>query len=277
VDPTGQIIGLGGIRADGSYIPAPPASTVTTATVGMTVAKSGRTTGLSCGFVEAINATIQIDYPAECGNPTHQTIGFSGQIIVNNIVRAGDSGTLIVEAATARPLGLVAGLAQDGIFASANPAGDVINALDAATKLHFSFVGSSEHAVSCTPGASPLSQSAEPSQPAAVESAPALTEEEVRHAIEIQSQHEREILEHPAVIGVAIGRQHDDATHPALLVFVERGRKPPALPVQFDGLPVQFVPTARFVAGILPPDVMNRSGAHCDTQSVKARLFRTVQ
>jgi hypothetical protein len=101
VDDQGEIIGLGGIADDGSYIPAAPANTTVAATVGMSVAKSGRTTGLTCGTVLATNGTVLIDVPTECGNTTEITVSFRGQVIMDSIARPGDSGSLIVEAGTA--------------------------------------------------------------------------------------------------------------------------------------------------------------------------------
>ncbi|MGO9648411.1 MAG: hypothetical protein ACLPOO_10170, partial [Terriglobales bacterium] len=65
VDSHGEIIGFGGIASDGSYIPAPPATTTVNASVGMAVSKSGRTTGVSCGNVTAVNGMIRIDLAAD--------------------------------------------------------------------------------------------------------------------------------------------------------------------------------------------------------------------
>jgi hypothetical protein len=67
IDIHGEIIGLGGIASDGSYIPAPAANTTVEAFVGMEVAKSSRTTGLSCGSILAVDGLIVIDLSAECG------------------------------------------------------------------------------------------------------------------------------------------------------------------------------------------------------------------
>jgi hypothetical protein len=94
VDSHGEIIGLGGIASDGSYIPAPPANTTVNAFVGMAVSKSGRTTGLSCGNVTGVNAMIRIDLAPDCGNPTNVSVLFDDQIVLGNIANYGDSGSL---------------------------------------------------------------------------------------------------------------------------------------------------------------------------------------
>ncbi len=254
VDPTGAIIGLGGVAADGSYIPAPPSSTIAAPLVGMAVAKSGRTTGLSCGVVEAINGTILIDLQAECGNPSDAKIVFESQVILSSIVRPGDSGSLIVDAATSRPLGLVAGLANDYRFASANPAGLVISALNAATGTKLRFVGGGDHAVSCTPTSAAAAQSTREVKPKASQqlaTAVPLRHEEVERAIEVQSRHEQEFFAHPEVVGVGVGRHQDGSGLAALVVFVDRNSTRPSLPAAVEGIPVRVVLTGRFGPGTL--------------------------
>ena len=254
VDPTGAIIGLGGVAADGSYIPAPPSSTIAAPMVGMAVAKSGRTTGLSCGVVEAINGSILMDLQAECGNPSDAKVLFQSQVILSSIVRPGDSGSLIVEAATSRPLGLVVGLASDYSFASANPVGLVINALNAATGTKLSFVGGGDHAVSCTPPAAPAAPSTREAGSSATEhpaTAVPVRHEEVERAMEVQSRHETEFFAHPEVVGVGVGRYQDGSALAALVVFADRNSKRPSLPAEVEGVPVRVVLTGRFGPGTL--------------------------
>ena len=247
VDPSGGIIGLGGVNLDGSYITAAPANTVATAAIDMLVAKSGRTTGLSCGNIEAINGTFEVDIPAECGNPSSETVTFQNQVILNDIVKPGDSGSLIVEAATAQPIALVAGLSSDGQFATANAMTDVLNGLDAVTGSTFSFVGAGQHSVTCSTGSNVApSQAVQP--PLSTEAALAFNQEVLRAAA-TQSRHEKEIMLDPAVVGLAVGRSRDDPTHAAILIFVERGRRPRPLPAELDGFAVQRVPTGRFGSG----------------------------
>jgi hypothetical protein len=261
VDSAGGIIGLGGVNPDGSYITAPPASTVVTPAVGMAVAKSGRTTGLSCGTVTAINATILVDYPAECGNPSGGSVSFQGQVVVNNLGSPGDSGSLIVDAATAQPLALLS--AGSGDYTTANPVSDVLSALDSVTGSTLAFVGGDQHTVSCSPSSNSgtgLSQRRLPE--ASSDSAPSLAQQEVRRAMAAQSSHENEIRQSPAVLGVAIGRRQDDATRAALLVFVERGRQQPSLPAEFDGVVVQIVLTGRFRAIYKPQEGRSPDCSH---------------
>jgi hypothetical protein len=143
----GEIIGLGGIASDGSYIPAPAANTTVDAFVGMEVAKSGRTTGLSCASILAVDGLIVIDLSAECGNPTGISVTFDHQVIAGDLATYGDSGSLIVEAKSARPVGLLAGISNDGSFITANPVNDVLSELGSATTNTFTFVGGKQHSV----------------------------------------------------------------------------------------------------------------------------------
>jgi hypothetical protein len=255
VDSSGAIIGLGGVNPDGSYIPAPPANTIATATIGMQVAKSGRTTGLSCGVVEAVNATVIVDFSAECGNPSAESVLFRGQTILNDIVKPGDSGSLIVEAATAQPLALVAAGSSDGEYASANPATDVVKELNAATGSTFSFVGASQHSVACSISANSKAQArANRFSHVSTPNAGSPSHEEVLRAVLTQSKYEHEIMQHQSVVGVAVGSSRDDPKHAALLVFVERGSRPPSLPAALEGLAVQLVSTGRFRSGTIQKD-----------------------
>ena len=260
VDPNGAIIGLGGIKADGSYIAAAPSGSIAVPTIGMAVAKSGRTTGLSCGVVEAINGTILIDLPAECGNPSDVEAVFQGQVILNDIVQPGDSGSLIVDAATAEPLGIVAGLSSDGQFATANPVGEVLGALDAASGEKLSFVGGADHLVSCTNVSGSLASQSTSSRKISQKKFGPLARGEVLRAIAIQTRHENDLMQLTGVLGVAIGSSRDNPQQPALLIFLKHGDEKLLLPAEIDGLTVQAEFTERFGPGTLST---KKNGSAC--------------
>ena len=247
VDLKGGIIGLGGVNPDNSYVSAPPAKTIAIAETGMPIAKSGRTTGLTCGVVEGVNGSIKVDLPADCGSQLHQTVLFRGQVIMNGIVKPGDSGSLAVDAGTARPVALVAALSLSGDFSSGNPVGDVINGLSALTKSKLSFVGGAEHSVSCMPAATAGTRFA--AQQARPEAASQLGRTELARAMAVQSRYEAKLLTKPSVVGIALGRSLEDSSRAALLVFVDRGRKPPSFPTQLDGVAVRYLATGRFSTG----------------------------
>jgi hypothetical protein len=75
----------------------------------MMVAKSGRTTGLTCAAVSAISVDVTVDYFTDCAETTHSmTKTFLNQIAIagTSFSDAGDSGALVVDSANAEPVGL---------------------------------------------------------------------------------------------------------------------------------------------------------------------------
>jgi hypothetical protein len=261
VDDRGEIIGLGGIANDGSYIPAAPAKTTVAPAIGMAVAKSGRTTGLTCGTVLATNGTVLIDVPTECGNTTEITVSFRGQVVMGSIARPGDSGSLIVEAGTARPVGLLAAGSIDGQYIIANPITEVLAALKASAGSPFSFVGSGQHSVSCSGVTGAVGHSSLQEPVKAVSSF--IPAERIAHAMDVQWNHENELMLDPAVIGTAIARNEQDPQQPSLLVFVEAEKTPRHLPSVIDGVAVRLIPSGRFRANLQPSSV---TGGKCTAQ-----------
>ena len=253
VDPQGQIIGLGGIASDGTYLPAPPAATTVTATVGMPVAKSGRTTGLSCGAVFAVEGEVLTDLPAECGNPTDVTVDFHGQDIMNNFAEHGDSGSLIVEAATSRPVALVVGISNDGQYVSANPVGDILSALESSSGLKLNFVGAAQHSISCSPASATQTRSSsngKDAQPGI------LPPDEISRAILVEHQYREALMKDPAVLGIAVGRSEAHDQRAAVLVFIEHGKfVSHPLPTLLEGLEVRIISTGRFRTESMSPSL----------------------
>jgi len=126
----------------------------------MMVAKSGRTTGLTCAAVSAINVDVTVDYFTDCAETTHSiTKTFLNQIAIagTSFSDAGDSGALVVDSANAEPVGLffAGGTDANGVeHAIANPVAEVLASLDAQVPgangpASYSFVGGADHPVSC--------------------------------------------------------------------------------------------------------------------------------
>jgi hypothetical protein len=102
-----------------------PARTPATPTLGMDVQKYGRTTGLTIGWVDGINATVMVTYSTGVAR-------FVGQVLVNGrgtFSRAGDSGSLIVTTAGRQPVGLLFAGTPSG-YTFANPIGAVLKAFN---------------------------------------------------------------------------------------------------------------------------------------------------
>lgn len=91
------------------------------AELGMEVKKSGRTTGLTTGTVQLLDASVQVGYGGE------NIALFTHQILTTNMSQGGDSGSLLVDAEGNRAVGLLfAGSDQVTIH---NPIGVVKDSL----------------------------------------------------------------------------------------------------------------------------------------------------
>jgi hypothetical protein len=104
-----------------------PAAAPIAPAIGQLVQKYGKTSRLTVGRVDVINATVTVAYATG-------TTRFVNQILVAGrgpFSRAGDSGSLIVTTAGRRPVGLLfAGTASGYTFA--NPIGEVLKAFNVA-------------------------------------------------------------------------------------------------------------------------------------------------
>ncbi len=158
MDPNDNILELGALSTvNGVQVPqpAPPASgSGMAATVGQLLAKSGRTTGLTCANVEAIDVStgVSVGYSEGCATGTSFTVVYKDEIVVGNMTNGqnfigdGDSGSLAVDEATAQPVALM--FAGSDTSAVGNPVGDVLNALKSTTGgATFTFVGGAQHTV----------------------------------------------------------------------------------------------------------------------------------
>jgi hypothetical protein len=107
-------------------------TTPITATTGMEVEKSGRTTGYTRGSVFDIAADVNVDYEDKEGNAF--TASFDNQMIVTApsgaFSAAGDSGSLIVDRASKRATGLL--FAGSSTHTIGNHFEDVLSALGVA-------------------------------------------------------------------------------------------------------------------------------------------------
>jgi hypothetical protein len=72
--------------------------------LGMRVRKYGRTTAYTEGSIKLLNATVNVNYSTMMGP---RTARFTGQVITEGMSAGGDSGSLIVDAAEARAVGLL--------------------------------------------------------------------------------------------------------------------------------------------------------------------------
>src|SRR5205085_8954031 len=152
VDPSGNILMLGNaVDANGVPVPgAPQAGQGQAPSVGLAVAKSGRTTGLTCSTIGSVMDTVSVQYATNCdGTGTIFTITYSNQVSVTggDFSSAGDSGSLIVTQSDATPVALL--YADSKTDTVGNPISGVLNFF-ASKGTAVSFVGGSRG-----PGATP--------------------------------------------------------------------------------------------------------------------------
>ena len=236
VDPAGNIIYLGP-TTDANGVPvsgAPqggtgiPASSVA---VGRAVAKSGRSTGLTCSTVEATNILTSVSYTVNCdGTGTKFTVQYSNQIgvIGGDFSGEGDSGSLIVTQDTTSPLALLyAGSDTDTV---GNPVADVLNFFGNNTM----FVGGAAHqVVGCSLPTAP--QSAKTVVPSS------LASQVIQQAATARDLHAPELLAYPEVQAVGVGQSYDNPKEAAILFFVTQGESRTNLPTQVDGVRTRVI------------------------------------
>lgn len=237
VDTTGTILQLGSTTTGGVPDPGPPhAGTGVTATVGMGVGKSGRTTGLTCSRVGAVGVAASVQYQAGCGTGSTFNVTYTNQISVTGgtFSGAGDSGSLIVSAGTADPVALLYGGSDTDTVG--NPVQDVLNAMADSLGNKPVFVGSASahQVIGCTlagfsaTSASPQSVSSIGAQSLAVAAA-------------ARDRYANELLANPYVRAIGIGVSLDRPGEPAVLLLVDPDQPPVKLPAALDGVRTRIV------------------------------------
>ncbi len=124
------------------YLPEPHVrgNGETVTTTGLTVAKSGRTTGLTCASISAMNLDVEVDYYTNCAETEpYLTKTYTNQLAIegNQFSDAGDSGSLVVDVSNAEPVGLffAGGVTNSGVSEGvANPAPTVLSELGSAAR-----------------------------------------------------------------------------------------------------------------------------------------------
>jgi len=246
VDPAGRILELGVKQADGTLGAAAPGTSSSggrgeAAWLDMKVAKSGRTTGLTCGGVTALDVDVGVDYFKDCAETRpYLTKLFKGQMAIsgNAFSDAGDSGALVVDAGNAEPVGLyfAGGTDVDGVaHAVASPAAEVLSELSAqvGSGTSYSFVGSADHEVSCLNyGDNPVAAAQNRS----------LTDEELARAQQALAPARALINPSAGILGVATGKSSDAPGKGAVILYVDENMTPSA-PFAIGGVRTIVIPT----------------------------------
>jgi hypothetical protein len=207
---------------------------------GLRVAKSGRTTGLTCSAVAAVDLSVKVDYFKDCAETQpYYTKTFTNQIGIagDRFSDSGDSGALVVDASNAEPVGLFFAGGTDGKghgMSIANPIGDVLSELGAQAGSSMSVVGTaSPHQVACVRYDTKSSPLSIPVSPAAKRRAEFVAE--TTGASLVNAEH--------GVLGVSSGSSLDRPGEAALIVYVDKTKSYVSVPQTVDGIRTQVIAT----------------------------------
>lgn len=238
VDPTGAILELGSTVSNGIPQPEPPAQGAgQAAMVNEAVAKSGRSTGLTCASVESVDVSMSVGEPGPHCSGSQVFVTFPDVIVVNGtgFSAGGDSGSLIVDANTAEPIALLfAANAAD--LTIANPISDVLSALKDASGNAPTFVGGAEHAVAACSLAEPSAKAVR----AAHAQEMTVPRSDVENAYAAAQRSAGLLFESLSVRAVGVGASLDAPGTPAIIVFVQ-GNESPGLPLSLSGFRTRIV------------------------------------
>ena len=207
-----------------------PSGIVADPLVGLAVAKSGRTTGLTAGAISSINTNVNVQYQAGCGTGRKFVVPFTNQIAISGSAfsAGGDSGSLIVTNDAARqPVGLLYAGSSTTTFA--NPAGEVLQTVGATLGRSISFDVTGKR----------RGRSNQTSR---------IREAEIARTTKVKEDHAVRLLEDPSVFGVGVGAHPSDPGAAAIVVYVMRGRGRGDIPEQLDEVATVIVETDPIVS-----------------------------
>lgn len=261
VNASGAIQELGAQQPNGALAAAPPGISSTggkgeSGSLNMSVAKSGRTTGLTCANISALNLDVEVDYFKNCGETVpYITKTYTNQIAIegNQFSDAGDSGSLVVDTSNAEPVGLffAGGVTSTGVTEGvANPASSVLAELGQQEGTGYSFVGTTDHPVSCLNyGAGTATVGTAAAQTSPLISGQA--ERAQRAAVQAR------LLINPSlgILSVATGKSSDHPGEAAVVFYVDQGMNV-NVPQTVDGMRTEVIPTtAQAVAAGTAPAI----------------------
>ena len=237
MDPTGFVEDIG-----------IPSRSVVAPTVGMSVAKSGRTTGFTTGTVSSINTNVVVQYTASCGGGKKTNISYTNQVVINSSTfsAGGDSGSVIFTNNSAHnPVALLyAGSSSSTI---GNPAGEVLTKLSTALGRSLSFVGTGTLGPTTQNGKA--KSEIEPFLRGFGGAMPQLPPQASDRASLVLENYRANLMATPGVIGTGVGSTSENDSEPAIVIYVDRtsGHRPVFAPA-LDGVAVRVVHTDPFVA-----------------------------
>lgn len=246
INSTGSILELGHLR-NGILEAAPPVAgtgeVLKPDNLGMDVVKSGRTTGLTCSHIGAIDLMVKVNYYKDCAETQpYYAKTFRHQIAIEgaNFTDSGDSGALVLDASNARAIGMYFAGGTNGAgetLSLVNPIHDVLAELGSALGRQLEIVGTrTPHSVACI--------NYNPAGRTEARVIPQLWHERVQAAI-ASSAYKHFVRGLPAgtILGTAAGASLDDSEYPALIIYVDHDHAAMPVPAIIDGLRTQVITT----------------------------------
>jgi len=243
VSTSGEIQELGASQGNGALAAAPPGITSTggkgeSGSINLVVAKSGRTTGLTCASISATNLDVEVDYYKNCAETeAYLTKTFTNQLAIegNQFSDAGDSGSLVVDVSNAEPVGLLiaGGVNTTGVSEGvANPAPTVLSELGTQEGTSYTFVGTTDHSVSCLNYGASTANAAQAS-----------TLSDAQSALARQALAQARFLVNPSagILAAATGKSSDHAGEAAVILYVDQSMNV-AVPQTVAGVRTEVIP-----------------------------------
>jgi len=236
VDTTGSILSLGATATGTVAGPGPPhAGNGIVASVGESVAKSGRTTGLTCSSVSSISLATSVSYQQGCNTGSTFSVSYTNQISVagGSFSASGDSGSLIVDQTTADPVALLYGGSDTDTVG--NPVADVLAALADQSNNKPTFVGTAatHQVIGCTLAGNGVKTTQ--TQTMAVDPAKTASAEHAR------DMHAPELLANTYVQAIGVGPSMDRPGEAAVILVVNPEQIPTVLPAELEGIGTRIV------------------------------------
>ena len=239
MDPTGFIEDIG-----------IPSSTVVNPTVGLGVAKSGRTTGFTTGTIASINTSVSVQYQQGCNKGKKFTVSYTNQVVINSSTfsAGGDSGSLIVtNNVSHNPVALLyAGSSSTTI---GNPIAEVLTKLGTALGRTFSFGLGGGGGGGAAPTPKVGHEGRQPFIPGLEGLMPQLPAQAAERASAVLDVHRANLMFQPGVMGAGIGLSGRADGEAAIIIYVNKdaGNRP-ILPDSIEGIPVNVIVTDQFIA-----------------------------
>jgi len=225
-----------------------PSSTIVNPSVGLSVAKSGRTTGFTTGTVSSINTSVNVQYQKGCNQGKKFTVAYTNQVVIsgNSFSAGGDSGSLIVtNNASHNPVALL--YAGSSTTTIGNPIGEVLTKLGAALGRTFSFGGGGGGGGGGGRPRGPKGDR-EPFIPG-IENLMSIPSQASDRALAVLEVHRANLMFQPGVMGAGIGASGRADGEAAIVIYVNKDASTkPFLPDSIDGIPVTVILTDQFVA-----------------------------